>query len=172
MLAQLVLTALLCTSCVGTLYSERNPKIVDGAPFEGILYFQPVPIVVTYETRQLVQGEAKKLVGSAPDGCAPVRTQKIEKMPDYSTAYRLYYEPGPFESGKFSVTLEGGVLKTVNSEYTPGSQQLVDLTKATAELVSAISPAGVVGEVGGKPACNAGTVIVGLGSPEELDDTN
>lgn len=116
-----VVLAMLMTGCVGSIYTEMGPTVVKGTPFKGVLTYQPIPVRITYATYQLVAGTPKAVVGTAPNACTPVQTEKVERMPDYSTPYRVYYEPGFLESGKFSMTLEQGVLKTFNSEYTPGT---------------------------------------------------
>ncbi len=164
-----VICTLIGGGCVGSIYSERNPTIRDAEPFRGILFFQPIPVLVTYATNQLIAGSPKVVVGSAPDACTPVTTEKLEEIPDYTTPYRIYYEPGLLESGKFSVTLEQGVVKTVNSAYVPGTQELIDLTSAAAELAAAVGPLAVVPSPGAPlPPCNSGSTIVGIRPVEQL----
>ena len=66
-----------------------------------------------------------------------VKTLKVA-VPDYDTLYAIKYDPQLFETSKFSVELENGMLKSVNSESTPGPKTAVEILQGLADVRKSI----------------------------------
>lgn len=66
--------------------------------------------------------------------CEPVVVQEKITVPDYESSYVVYYDAGWFEVNKFSVTLDKGMLASVNSESTPGLKTAVDSLQGLASF--------------------------------------
>lgn len=146
-------------ACNGTLYTVRNPTIADKTPVEGLIVYQPKPLIVQYRTTQLVDKDGK-LIGSEQKDCSPVFSEEVSELPDYSIPYLVYYDPGFLETGKYSFTLDkSGVLTAANVEHTPATQQAIDFLKTGADIAKGFAAAGA--HPGALPACNAGKVIAG-----------
>ncbi len=135
----ILISALLISGCSGTIYTVQNPTFVDGQT-EGVLFYgyKPVEKKVLFDRiRHQKTGDITHSMYAVPntkDYCSPnVITKKVIEA-DYSTVYAVKYEPGLFETNKFSVTLEKGTLASVNSESTPGVKTAVESLQGIASL--------------------------------------
>ena len=79
--------------------------------------------------------------------CYPAKVQKIATYPDYAKPYYLVYDSGILEKYDFSVTLENGVLTSVNTKSEPDRgetlKNLVAAAKDAATLAAAVTPPGI-----------------------------
>ena len=147
------------SGCSGKLYTIINPDLpADGETkkIRGIVVYNSVNVIEIYQNRILVDESSGNQIGTADTGeCNPVYISKFSTRTDYSNPSVIVYEPGPFETNKFGVTLESGVLKSVNTESDP--------TKALKDIASLMPY--VAAEKSyfiGKKFCNAGAKLVGV----------
>ena len=156
-----VLAILLSFGCSSSFETETPDK----RKVEGIPYYQPQLVKITYEYRQLLDKEGKVVPPSAADKlpCAPViQKEEITALPDYSNRYWLINKPGHFSSGKLSVTLSNGLLTNLNSESIPQLPQLltaVEQTATQALLRADVGPPTIPTSPLHFVPCNSGAVI-------------
>lgn len=126
--------------CNGTIYTVENPKVDSEGRIEGVLVYGYKIVTKNISLdriRNQVTGEithsAYKAKGSA-EYCEPdMRTENMT-VADYSKPYAIQYDAGFFETSKFGVTLDKGMLASVNSESTPGPKTAVESLQALASL--------------------------------------
>jgi hypothetical protein len=126
--------------------------------------YQPKPLIIEFETT-LLQDKNGNIIGSAADKtCIPLLSYEITTIPDYDRQYSIFYDAALFESKKFSVELDKGVLTKLNNESTSASKDILETVKGIIgtgkEFVEAVK--GIMPE--GKPPvqpCNVGKKIVG-----------
>lgn len=126
--------------CSGHIYTIKDPIIkpnekVKGIPFYG--HKMENKTVVLDRIRHSKTGDITNSAYENPNStkyCKP--DKRIDKVVvvDYSKPYYIYYEPGLFESKKFGVTLDKGMLVSVNSESTPGAKVAVETLQGIASL--------------------------------------
>lgn len=132
--------------CSGKIYTVQNPEFIDGQ-VEGVIFhgYKYEDVSVKYDRiRNVKTGEITH--SSYEDKDSPrYCVEKLVQIPvvkaDYSTRYAIRYEAAIFETNKFSVELEKGTLKAVNTEATPGAveslQALADLRE---DIMNGIDP--------------------------------
>lgn len=147
-----------CTSSFKTSKFDANEWKPTGNAVEGIVYYEPRHVKLTYMFTALVKDGV--LVGTADQGrCAKVvQKEEIVMEPNLAEPRVLLNSPGPLSTGKLSVTLANGMISTVNSESAsraPESiKEITTLLKESGLLPLAKAPTN-----GGTPACNASPVI-------------
>ncbi len=127
------------TACSGTIYTVQNPQFKDGKT-EGVLFYgyRSVEKKVLFDRiRHPKTGDITHSIYEQPGSakyCSPnvIATQVVEA--DYENVYAIKYKPGWFETNKFSVDLEKGTLKSVNSESVPGVKTAVESLQGLASL--------------------------------------
>ena len=123
--------------CSGTVYTVQDPQFKaekegEDKRIKGVLFYgyKPVTKKITLDRiRNLKTGNITHTMytdPSSPNYCRPATKEVKTIEADYDTVYSVYYEPGLFETNKFSVQLEKGTLKAVNSESTPGLKVAVE----------------------------------------------
>lgn len=139
-IATLIVT--LC-GCSGRVYTVKNPTFTDGQT-EGVLFYGYKPDemeIVLDRIRHPKTGDISHSSYDASDSekyCRPVvKTVKVA-VPDYDTVYAIKYDPQLFETSKFSVELDNGMLKSVNSESTPGPTGAVELLQGLVDVRGSI----------------------------------
>ncbi len=159
MVASLVLVL---SGCSGKMYTIVNPNINDPKEGEqklqGVIAYQSINAIELYILRTLVDKQSGNVIGHAPDKCEPQKKIKLSVKPDYSSPYRIVYEPGLLESNKFGVVLKDGMLSSVNVESDPtkGASAIAELLPFfKAPKIAAFMPTG-------KPLCNAEPKFFGL----------
>jgi uncharacterized protein YxeA len=131
---------LLMVGCTGSVYTVENPKLDKDGRIKGILVYgyKIVPKKTTLDrVRNPQTGEithsAYEKKGSN-DYCEPdVKIDNVA-VADYSKPYAIQYDSSLFEISKFGVTLDKGMLASVNSESTPGPKAAVESLQALASL--------------------------------------
>ena len=167
-IAALLLIVQVLTGCASTFSSQRfdattwepvDPEV------EGVIYYEPHQVVVTYKFSALVDKE-KGVIGTSSEGVCVEVIQKEELViePNFAAPRVILNKPSNFSASKLSVTLSNGMLASVNSESTPKSAELL-------EQVTALGAATGIGTfvVGAKPACNASPVVRAKREPPSLD---
>jgi hypothetical protein len=151
---KLFILFLFLTGCMGHIYTVKNPIIKNGVPVEGIIVYQPKPVVLVTKMTQL-ENEEGDIIGSEDDGnCQGVENYEVTSIPDYSIPYLIYYRPKPFSSGEFNVVLDKGVVTQISSGYTQSN----DTFNLSPIINGALSGAMAVKSM--KPACNAGKKMI------------
>jgi hypothetical protein len=160
----------LLAGCVGKVYTVVDPKPDSQGRIEGVLMYQPRTLVMEFETTHL-QDEKGKIVGSAADGmCEPIPSYEIIYAPDYGKKYAILYDAALFETKKFSLEVDRGVLIKLNNESTSVAKEALDFAKGiiAAGKEIAVSTIKGVAPPEGKRPCNAGKSKVRLRNIEEI----
>lgn len=146
-----ILAALLTlTACSGRIYTVQNPTFVNGQT-EGVLFYG----YKVREKKVLLDRIRHPKTGNishssyvpprSPEYCRPRIKVVKEVVADFDTLYAIKYDPQLFETSKFSVELDKGMLKSVNSESTPGPKAAVEtlqgLVDIRADLIGAVEAA-------------------------------
>lgn len=155
----LVMSGFVLTACSYTFKTAKfdtNSWKPVGEQVEGLVYYEPHQVLVTYEFTALT--DKGNLIGTAADkACVPIiQKQEIVVEPNFAEPRVLLNKPSPFSSNKLSVTLSNGMIVSLNSESTPKMPELIK------EVTGFAKEAGVipfVGKAPSPPACNAAPVI-------------
>lgn len=161
---------ILFAGCVGKVYTVVDPKPDSHGRIEGIITYQPRTLIMEYKTTHL-QDAKGKIIGSAADGtCEPISSYEIIYAPDYGKKYAIVYDAALFESKKFSLELDNGVLTKLNNESTSVAKEALDVVKgmigAGKEIAVAATKEIIPPE--GKPPCNVGRNKVRLRNIEDM----
>ena len=164
----LILTSILLYGCSGTLYTTLNPDLSDTSEvkIEGVIAYNSINVIELYKTSILTDKATGNQIGSAPGDCTPGNRIKFSTRTDYSKPYIINYNPGSWETNKFSVELANGVLKSVNTESTPSAP-----LAGVASILPFITPAKVAPAVvhpTGKPECSSGAKLIGVFHAPEI----
>lgn len=154
-----VLSFALLAGCAGKLYTIENPKPDASGRINGVIVYQPQYMIFVIETTQ-AQDKNGNVVGeseSKEKPCKPVRSFEAVSVPDYTKPYAVGYDAALFESYKFSLELDKGVITKVNNDSTSGAKDVLDAFKGILGTAKELAKA-VKAE---PPACNAGKRIVG-----------
>jgi hypothetical protein len=169
---------IVCTGCMGKIYMVRSPEIKNNEPFEGVIVYQPKPLILVVETTQL-QDKDGKILGSSDEGaCTPVPSYEITSVPNYKETYIIKYDHGLLESGKFSLELNNGVISKINSEYSSAAkdalgvvQEILGTVKTMKGLTATLGVKEIQSSKSAKPACNAGKKITESLNISDIDKT-
>lgn len=156
-----VLSFVLLAGCAGKLYTIENPKPDANGRINGVIVYQPQYMIFVIETTQ-AQDEKGNVVGeSDKNTCKPVKSFEAVSVPDYTKPYAVGYDPALFESYKFSLELDKGVITKVNNDSTSGAKDVLDAFKGILGIAKEFVKGLEAGEPGKLLACNAGKKIVG-----------
>ncbi|MEY8216130.1 MAG: hypothetical protein RPR97_16805 [Colwellia sp.] len=158
----ILFSVLSMSGCTGTLYTIVNPTLptVEETKIKGVLVYSTINVIELYKTMVLVDKSSGNQIGVAPEKCTPDNKIKFSTRTDYKKPNVIVYEPGYFETNKFGLTLNKGVLSGVNVESTPsaalsGIAALLPFVKAPKIEASSLV-------LSGKPLCNAGAKLIGV----------
>lgn len=174
-LVSTLLLSLFIFGCSGTVYTVKNPQFEDGQT-EGVLFhgYKTTKKKVIYDRiRHTKTGNithSSYAVRGSDIYCAPVEIFKKIVVADYDTTYAIKYDSSLFETNTFSVGLENGTLKSINSESTPGVKTAVeslqglatlreDILDGIAESSSAEAFVGLEGELSSSLPLNCSTNV-------------
>ncbi len=135
-----LVSAVLLVGCTGKLYTVKNPAFDSNGKTEGILFYgykMEDKKVLLDRIRHEKTGDITHSAyadKSTPEYCLPVVTVEKVAVADYSQPYAVQYKAALFESRKFGVTLDKGMLASVNSESTPGPKVAVETLQGLATL--------------------------------------
>ena len=161
-LSALLVAVFLVSGCTSTFKTSKfNLKEwkPEGESVEGIVYYEPHQVRVTYTFTALVKKDDGSLIGTAEEGkCARViQKQEIVIEPNFAAPRVLINVPGPLATSKLSVTLSNGMLTAVNTESSPRTPEMIK------EVTGFLKEAGLVPLVAldgrSVPACNSAPVI-------------
>lgn len=130
---------LVVSGCNGRLYTVKDPQFHQGKT-DGIIFYQPKPVVLVFQTNQLHDKQGNVIATAKDGGCIPEENFEVTSLPDYSVAYALVYAPGIFETRKFSVELEKGVVKAVNTESTSAARETLDIVQGILGTIKEMKP--------------------------------
>ena len=135
----LICSLFLIVGCSGKIYTVQTPKFVNGKT-EGVPFYGYKTVdkkIVLDRIRHPKTGNITHSIYEAPNSdnyCAPqVKVTRV-MVADYETQYAIKYKPGLFETNKFSVELDKGMLKAVNSESTPSIKTAVESLQGIADI--------------------------------------
>jgi hypothetical protein len=162
---------ILLTGCAGNLYTYVDPEPDSNKRIKGVVVYQPRTLTLKYETTHF-QDESGKIIGSSDEGkCVPIPSYEIIYAPDYGKRYTIFYDAGPFETKKFSLELDKGVLTKLNYESTSTAKEALDVLQGilgTAKEIAGTIPKAIPTPGEGKPPCNVGKKIVSLSNIEDI----
>jgi hypothetical protein len=151
----LLLSISILPSCIGKVVESR----IGSNPTDGITVYPPVLIIEEWINTTLVDKDGNMLAdyrGDSGTKCFPVPFEKVVTRPDFEHPYRISYEHGFLERYEFAVSLEEGMLKSVNvkSETDRGEtlKNLAGAAKDAASIASAAAPAA--------SACTSGPKVI------------
>lgn len=152
----------LLTACSGRIYTIADPKPDAQGRIEGVIVYQPKPLVLVIVSTQ-AQDKDGKVIGSSDDkSCEPVMSFEIVNIPDYARQYAVRYDAALFESNKFSLELDKGVITKINSESTSAAKEALDVFQGILGTLKEITAKKAVTPIKeGVLACNAGKKIIG-----------
>lgn len=159
-LVVLVLFGMCLVACSSTFMTSRFDKAQwapTGQAVEGIVYYEPRQVIVTYEFTALTDGKGNFLGTAEKDACERIiQKQEIVVEPNFDEPMVLLNRPSPFSSNKLNVSFSNGMITTINSESIPQIPELIKEITCLAKEAGVLPLAAVPGR---KPACNAAPVI-------------
>ena len=176
-----ILVPAMASGCSGRVVTQRlNETQMQNseAKMSGVVVYQPALLAeVSVMTTYVSDG---KLVGRAtdsPPACMQVPSEKVVMLPDLARPYLIAYEPGPFETNKFGVTLNNGMVAAVNAQPTMAPPAVPNiLPSGVSSVAGAANPIGFLvteprSQSSGRlysaamrdelPVCNDGPVVIG-----------
>lgn len=144
-IALIGIAAWLLVGCSGKVYTVKNPLFDKENKTEGVLFYgyKVVDKPVTYDRiRNSKTGNITNSMYEDPNSekyCEPITVTGKEVVADYDTMYSIKYEPGLFETRKFAVSLDKGMLATVNTEVTPGVKTAVESAQGIVDVLQDVS---------------------------------
>ena len=153
----------LLAGCAGKLYTIPDPKPDASGRIYGIIVYQPKPMVFVYETTQYKDANGVVIENKA---CTPDTSYEVVGVPDYTTPYAVGYDAALFESYKFSLDLNQGVITKVNNDSTSGAKDVLETFKGIVGTALDVAKEVKVmknekAEMLPRPKCNAGKKLVG-----------
>jgi hypothetical protein len=148
--------------CTGHLYMFEEPKFDAKGKIDGIIVYLPQSWIVTYETTQLVDKDGKIIGSAEKKTCSPVKDYEIVNVPDYSKKYAIVYKPGLLESSKFSLTLEKGVINSVNVDATSAAKETLETLAGILSVAKQAAAFAPKAEEAPPKACNAGRKLIAI----------
>lgn len=119
----LAVVALAAAGCTGHVETQ---KLSDAAMtntekrLPGIVYYQPALFAEkSLKTTLIVNGKPAGSSADSPPACMPVAFEKVVTLPDLKNPYLIAYEAALFETNKFGVSLNNGMLAAVNADPAP-----------------------------------------------------
>lgn len=145
-----------CSSTFKTSRFDAANWQAVGPQIEGLMYYEPHQVVITYEYSALT--DKGNLVGTAENrACAPIiQKQEIVIEPNFSEPRVLLNQPSPFSGNKLSVSLSNGMITSVNSESAP---RIPEFIKEATGFIKEAGMFPLAKQAGQLPACNAAPVI-------------
>lgn len=155
----LSLAMVVLTACEGNVETRVLPAdaLTKVSTHPGVIIYQPQFVKLTHSFTTLVN-ETGQVIGDSRGGkCTPVvQKEEITIMADLSHPMLIRNNTGGPSSAKFSVTLNNGMLVSVNSEPT---EKLSEVLKASVPVLGLPAGAHALQLPQGTPACNAGATI-------------
>lgn len=160
-LVVLILLGMCLGACSSTFMTSRFDKdqwAPTGQAVEGILYYEPRQVILTYEFTALTDGQGNFL-GKAEKGVCEriIQKQEVVVEPNFDEPMVLLNRPSPFSSNKLNVSFSNGMITSINSESIPQIPGLISAITSLAKEAGGLPLAAVSGR---KPACNAAPVII------------
>ena len=110
--------AIVVAGCAGHIEMRKlsDKRMADTEHWvSGVIVYQPALFVeISAKTALIENGKLKGTSADSPPACVPVQSEKTVALPDLKNPYQIRYEPGLFDSNTFGVSLQTGVLATVN----------------------------------------------------------
>ena len=161
-----------CANQFETRRFDRETWKANEPAVEGVIYYEPQLVKVTYHFTVLQDSDGKVLAeanAAAPSSKCEKMVQKeeIQIVPNFAKPLVLINKPGPFSSGTFAVNLSNGMLTSVNSESKPIGTDVLTALGALASGVGALKAAPTDAKLGAKDtikptalrACNSAPVL-------------
>ncbi len=177
----LTVASSLVAACSGQIVTQRVADPAMGDPeskIPGVIVYQPAMLAETSVMTAYVKDG--KLVGRAtdsPPACRQVPFEKVVVLPDLARPYVISYVPGIFETNKFGVTLNNGMLAAVNAQPTISPPSVPNVLPTGVSPLSAVAnPVGIfvmdrpiegderlfsIALGDDLPVCNDGPVVLG-----------
>jgi hypothetical protein len=166
-----VLTLAACGGQIRTQRVSENQFDNPQQRIDGVVFYQPALFAeVTVRTALINDGKVVGRSTDSPAGCAEMTTERVLMMPDLAKPYSIQYDAGIFETNRFGVTLDNGMISAVNA--TPSSERPSLPIPGVQKMAGAVNPAFLLASQdpyvrpmqarGDLPACNDGPVVIGF----------
>lgn len=159
------IAAVLQLSCAGNVTTRvlTPASLNSGTPFEGVVFYPPQYIKLTFAYSALLNDKGEVLGTAEKQTCmAVVQKEEVTLMPDLERPMLMSNSSGLFSAAKFNVTLDKGMLTSINAEPT---QKLSDVLTALPGVIPGLSGAkseAAVTKAGPTAACNSSPVLMKL----------
>jgi len=115
--------ALALAACSGQVHTQRltDEALADTEHrIKGVITYQPALFAeMSLKTTLVTNGKPAGSATDNPPACSPVPFEKAVILPDFKNPYRVSYDPGIFETNKFGLTLNNGMLGAINGDAQP-----------------------------------------------------
>lgn len=121
------------SGCTGQIYTIDNPTPDSKGRIKGIPFYGYKTISKPITLDRIIHDKTGNITNSAyaqpgsREYCQPVKASVNEVVADYSKPKTIYLSWSLFEIRKFGVTLDKGMLASVNSESTPGPRVATEM---------------------------------------------
>ena len=122
----------LLSACTGKIVTTRIDGLSVGESVDGVVYYGYKMVEKKSLRDRIRQEKTGEITHSMYEPvnsdkyCEPQVEVEMVAVADYSQPFVVDYKPAFFETRKFSVTLDKGMLSAVNSESTPGPKAAVE----------------------------------------------
>ncbi len=136
----IAIVAVACAACSGKITTTKREALAPNEVVNGVVYYgykTEQKKSILDRIRNPKSGEITHTMYERVDSpryCEPVVAFEVVTVPDYGQIFVINYDAALFEVRKFSVTLDKGMLSSVNSESTPGAKTAVETLQGLATL--------------------------------------
>ena len=158
--AMIVAALLLASGCAGQIRTVVLPAsgLAPGTSFNGVVIYQPQYVKQTFAFTTILNAQGVVIGTAADKDCVPtIQREDVVLLPDLSRPMLVQNASNPLSTARFSVTLNNGMLASVNAEP---MQKPSDLLAAASTLVKEIVGITRADIKEARPACNASPRLI------------
>ncbi len=149
-----------CSAKFKTAKFDIDAWTIKSQPIEGIVYYEPHQVLITYEFTALIDKDGKFIGTSNENKCKRViQKQELAIEANFNEPRVLLNEPSPFAEGKLSANFSNGMIVSINSESKPQLPELIKEIAGFTKEVAAVVARSPKPDMTGLPACNAAPII-------------
>lgn len=160
-----VIVAVALAGCANGFETRPYDSAKDSVSINGVKYYEPKVFKVSYTLTTLIDNNGNLKGTAANNTCAPVlQKQELVVMPDYANPRVLINKPALLSSGKLGITMDKGMLTSVNVDTASETGTLITaagtVIAAALPVIAALAPPTM-------PACNGSPEISSV-TPQDL----
>ncbi|WP_310442573.1 hypothetical protein [Sulfurimonas sp.] len=148
------------SGCAGHVYTVVNPTLTEkDTKVEGIITY---PQTGVYELYKLTR-YFNKDKNTTTEKCEPEYSTEYAVRTDYDHPQIVRYSPGLFENNSFALTLQSGVIASVDttSDTTEAFKEVASILNSAIPRILKSTPERVP-KIASNPPCNAGKRLVNV----------